>query len=673
MNCSSKLGVALVVSCVLAWSGSAFAANCANGKLLYSKKVGGVEVSCSQSSCHGASPTGGKNNINQGANPANIEAALDTVSDMSGLRSGLGLTTTDIQDIADWIFFAPTCPASAPALTAVPSSLGFGSVVVPATSAAQSVTVTNTGTANATGITRSNSNAAEFLASGTCTTVTALAVGASCTLTVSYKPSAVGADTASYTLNGSGGSTVTILMTGTGAAGATASLQATPGSVAFGSIAVGSQSGVNVVTITNSGGATATGVSVVNSNAGTFPVSSNTCGSSLGAGASCAVSLRFQPTAAGAASATLTVGYSGGSAAVNLSGTGTVGGPAQGQLSLPVSQAMADQAVGTTSAPRSVTITNTGVAAVAVASVTSSNATEFPLTAHNCSSVGVGGSCTVTFTFQPNAAGARTTSIIIASNGLGSPQALIVTGNGIGGTPPPPSGSTSAVVEYYHASFDHYFVTAIADEITKLDNGTFVGWARTGRQFKVYPGPASGLAVVCRFFSTAFGAKSSHFYTANDAECTTVKSNPNWQFEAEVFSTPVPAFDGSCADGNDSGLPHVQQRPIRRAESPLHDGPERACSRCWRWAGYRKATDPSASRCARHRRLRIASRRSVTGPAGVPWRFRRSPAPARAATRPPPRPTMPRPGARERQARRPRGAWRWWRSCPRPRTAAPPR
>jgi len=47
----------------------------------------------------------------------------------------------------------------------------------------------------------------------------------------------------------------------------------------------------------------------------------------------------------------------------------------------------------------------------------------------------------------------------------------------------PDSGVKSAVVEYYHAAFDHYFITSIADEITKLDNGTIVGWARTGQSF----------------------------------------------------------------------------------------------------------------------------------------------------------------------------------------------
>jgi mono/diheme cytochrome c family protein len=114
---------------------------------------------------------------------------------------------------------------------------------------------------------------------------------------------------------------------------------------------------------------------------------------------------------------------------------------------------------------------------------------------------------------------------------------------------PPPAPPTADAVEYYHAAFDHYFITTIAEEITKLDNGTFVGWARTGRQFKVYKDRSATLAIVCRFFSTAFAPKSSHFYTALASECTAVKANPDWQFEDEVFSAAAPAADGSCAAG----------------------------------------------------------------------------------------------------------------------------
>lgn len=103
-----------------------------------------------------------------------------------------------------------------------------------------------------------------------------------------------------------------------------------------------------------------------------------------------------------------------------------------------------------------------------------------------------------------------------------------------------------AVIEYYHAGFDHYFVTGIPDEIAKLDNGTFVGWARTGKQFNAYASGAAGTAATCRFFSTSFGPRSSHFYTSYASECATVKANPDWQFEAEVFNVALPAADGSC-------------------------------------------------------------------------------------------------------------------------------
>lgn len=113
----------------------------------------------------------------------------------------------------------------------------------------------------------------------------------------------------------------------------------------------------------------------------------------------------------------------------------------------------------------------------------------------------------------------------------------------------PPAPATATAVEYHHAAFDHYFVTAIADEITKLDNGTFAGWARTGLQFKVYTAGASALATVCRFFSTAFDPKSSHFYTADADECDKVRANADWQFEGNVFFVGVPATNGTCGGG----------------------------------------------------------------------------------------------------------------------------
>src|SRR5207244_2994874 len=54
-----------------------------------------------------------------------------------------------------------------------------------------------------------------------------------------------------------------------------------------------------------------------------------------------------------------------------------------------------------------------------------------------------------------------------------------------------------------------------------------------------------GLVPVCRFFSTAFAPKSSHFYTADPAECAQVKTMSAWQYEGDVFVVARPA-SGEC-------------------------------------------------------------------------------------------------------------------------------
>jgi len=104
-------------------------------------------------------------------------------------------------------------------------------------------------------------------------------------------------------------------------------------------------------------------------------------------------------------------------------------------------------------------------------------------------------------------------------------------------------------IEYYHAQFDHYFVTANPDEVAKLDAGVFAGWTRTGQSFNVLPLDAQNAANMCRFFSVSFAPKSSHFYTPYADECAAVKLNPDWQFEAEVFAVFLPDANGGCPPG----------------------------------------------------------------------------------------------------------------------------
>jgi hypothetical protein len=84
-------------------------------------------------------------------------------------------------------------------------------------------------------------------------------------------------------------------------------LTASPSSLSFGDQNVGSASSAQAVTISNPGGSAQTISSV--SASGQFSQTS-TCGSSLAAGASCTVSVKFSPTAGGNQTGTLTVSNS---------------------------------------------------------------------------------------------------------------------------------------------------------------------------------------------------------------------------------------------------------------------------------------------------------------------------------------------------------------------------
>jgi Abnormal spindle-like microcephaly-assoc'd, ASPM-SPD-2-Hydin/Repeat of unknown function (DUF5648) len=215
-----------------------------------------------------------------------------------------------------------------------------------------------------------------------------------------------------------------------------------------------------------------------------------------------------------------------------------------GQLSMASSLNFANQLVGTTSAAQSFSITNIGGTTVTISSVQLSNATDYAGITVGCTALAPGASCTGTVTFSPHAAGSWPGLVVVTSNGVGSPQQIQLSGVGVTVGP-----VLATAFEFYHAAFNHYFVTAIADEITKLNNGTFVGWSPTGRSFKVYASPTTASTSVCRFFSTSFAPKSSHFYTPDVAECAVVKTNPNWLFEAVVFFMARADLNGNCPGG----------------------------------------------------------------------------------------------------------------------------
>lgn len=526
-------------------------ADCVAGMNKYRQTQAGVPISCSQGSCHGNNPATNTRNIQKGAmNPNAIDASLNPggPSEMQGLKSALNITATDIQNIAEWIFYAPTCPsANPPSLSPSPASLTFATQTVNTQSASQTVTITNTGGSSASGVAVSNNNASEFPHTNNCGT--SLAASASCTVTVAFKPTATGARSGTLTISWTGGTPKTVGLSGTGQAAATPGQLTMPAPVNFGSQTTGTQSALQTVTINNVGGSTVTVSSLASSNAAEFPVVSNGC-SSVPAGGNCTASFRFQPTATGARASTVTVTSTGvGSPQTfGLSGTGTAPA-AQGQLTLVASLAFAAQAVGVQSAAQTINAVNIGGQAVTVSSVASNNPAEFIVTGNTCTgSIAPAAGCSIQVAFKPSVAGARSGALSIVSNGVGSPQSVAFSGTGTTGNPPP---ATAGVVEYFHASFGHYFVTAIADEITKIDAGLFVGWARTSLGFKVYTAPGPGLVAVCRFFSDVFAPKSSHFYAPRGLGCEGTLANKDWGFEADVFYVALPDANANCPAGTE--------------------------------------------------------------------------------------------------------------------------
>jgi outer membrane protein assembly factor BamB len=105
-----------------------------------------------------------------------------------------------------------------------------------------------------------------------------------------------------------------------------------------------------------------------------------------------------------------------------------------------------------------------------------------------------------------------------------------------------------AVIEFYNAAFDHYFISSLQADIQALDTGLFPGWARTGNTFAAYSQVLTGANPVCRFYlPPAYG--DSHFYAASPSECAAVQARyPFFAFESPaVFYIVLPdQFTGAC-------------------------------------------------------------------------------------------------------------------------------
>jgi Abnormal spindle-like microcephaly-assoc'd, ASPM-SPD-2-Hydin len=200
--------------------------------------------------------------------------------------------------------------------------------------------------------------------------------------------------------------------------------------LSFGRQLVGTASTTQAATLTNSG----TSPIVVNNIAtgGDFS-QSNTCGSSVAAGAKCFITVIFTPSQMGPRSASITVAddTAGNPHLLALSGIGLTSG-ANATLS-PTSLNFSSQSVGISSSPLSVTLSNYGTATLNIESIAAT--ADFGETNSCGASLASGGSCPINVTFTPNATGSVTGTLSVTDNAPVSPQTVSLSGTCLGCIP----------------------------------------------------------------------------------------------------------------------------------------------------------------------------------------------------------------------------------------------
>ena len=370
-----------------------------------------------------------------------------------------------IADATDHLYdsnvFVQAGSLSSANLTANPGTLAFGSQAQGTKSASQPVTVTNVGSATVT-IT-SIAASTNFTETNDCpaTLATGTGTGSNCTVNVSFTPKRdrdtdrdrddhVHQRGQHHAANHDGdvdghrnaradGGTISI----------------SPATLTFGSQTVGTTSAAQTVTVSNTGGVAVTFTNIVTT--GDFAGATLAqCPSIAVEGTPCTFQITFKPTATGTRTGTITFtdNATGSPQVVTLTGTGT---PGTATVTVtPNSLTFGSQSVGTTSAPQSVTVTNTSTASVTFAGFTISGenagnfGTPLPTSSTGCSAAGTlaaGASCTINVLFTPGANGTFTATLNIADNATGSPQMVALSGTGVTSQvviTVPPGGSTTA-------------------------------------------------------------------------------------------------------------------------------------------------------------------------------------------------------------------------------------
>lgn len=380
------------------------------------------------------------------------------------------------------------------ALSANPAAATFSNTVVGASSTVD-VIITNTGGVPTSALTTTitGTNAMDFTkATDGCAGQNVLA-GRTCTLTLRFTPGATGARNAVLTVGGLGLTPLDVNLSGSGIAQALLALSTNL--VDFGSVLTNTTA-TTTISVTNRGDV-ASGLPTFTLMPPGIFTTTNTCGSSIGAGLTCIVTLSYNPMNVGPQTASFTASATpGGSPVATVQGTGI----APGALTItPATRDFGSVVIGQSGGFQDFTIQNTGGSNVPapVVSIGGSFASSFPTSNNSCSVALIpNATCSIRVTFTPQTNGTLN-GFVTATSGMNTTQATL---SGVGIAPAnlvffQPSTTFSPIV--FGQSSTQNFILANEGGVAS-GNVTFTFTGPGAGSYSVLSSTCSGSSVAAR-------------------------------------------------------------------------------------------------------------------------------------------------------------------------------
>jgi len=325
--------------------------------------------------------------------------------------------------------------APAPQANLYTSALTFANVTPDTASAPQTVELFNQGNKSLaiSSIAITGANAASFIQTNNCPAT--LPAVSFCTVTITMQPTTPSATFSAslvFTDNSGNvtGSTQTVALSGSStAAGPAPQLVILPAYVDFTGTPVGANPS-KTVKLSNTGTRTLTLSQISNTDVNEYVVTNN-CGSTLGAGSSCTITIIFLATAMGSYPDAITFTDN----ALGSPHTIPITGTAVEAVAFGLNNILFTNVTPNTSASEEATLTNNGNIPLVINSITlAPNAAPYFSETNTCgSSVGPGASCTFTFVFSPTAAAHGYASYMnISTNATPSLQTVTLSGTTTG-------------------------------------------------------------------------------------------------------------------------------------------------------------------------------------------------------------------------------------------------